>query len=211
MSETMRDRILDATGRLLGRLGYQKMTMEDIAHEAGIGKRTIYLHFPSKEEVALSRIDRIVDQLEGRLRAIAESTESPAERIRRMLAERVLYRFDSVRDYFHSIDEIFRSLRSPYMARRERYLAREAAIFAEVLAEGHAAGEFDCDDPLTTAGTLLLATNALLPASMSVRELGEREEVEARVGRIADLLLDGLRRRETPVPSRRRRTRAIQA
>jgi hypothetical protein len=30
---------------------------------------------------------------------------------------------------------------------------------------------------------------------MSVRELGRREEVEARAARIADLLLDGLRRR----------------
>jgi AcrR family transcriptional regulator len=211
MSETMRDRILDATERLLGRLGYQKMTMEDIAREAGIGKRTIYLHFPSKEEVALSKIDRTVDRLADRLRAIATSREAPAERVRRMLAERVLYRFDSVRDYFHSIDEIFRSLRPAYMARRERYFAREAAIFAEILAEGRAAGELDCDDPLATAGTLLLATNALLPSSMSVRELGEREQVEARVSRIADLLLDGLRRRAKPVPSRRRRARSIRA
>ena len=39
MSGSTRDLILDATERLLGRLGYQKTTMEDIAREAGIGKR----------------------------------------------------------------------------------------------------------------------------------------------------------------------------
>jgi len=33
-SERMRDQILDATERLLGRLGYQKTTMDDIAVEA---------------------------------------------------------------------------------------------------------------------------------------------------------------------------------
>ena len=50
----MRDRILDATERLLGRLGYQKTTMDDIAIEAAIGRRTIYLHFAGKEAVALA-------------------------------------------------------------------------------------------------------------------------------------------------------------
>ena len=36
----MRDKILDATERLLSRYGYAKMTVEDIAREAGIGKGT---------------------------------------------------------------------------------------------------------------------------------------------------------------------------
>jgi AcrR family transcriptional regulator len=211
MSESMRGRILDATERLLGRLGYQKMTMEDIAHEAGIGKRTIYLHFPSKEEVALSRIDRMADRLEQRLRAIATSDDAPTSRVRKMLIERVLYRFDCVRGYYHSLDEIFQSLRPAYMVRRERYFNQEATVFAEVLAEGHTVGEFDCDNALATARILIIATNALLPSNMSVRELGEREEVEAQVSRIAELLLHGLRRREASIPIRERRTRAIHA
>jgi AcrR family transcriptional regulator len=209
MSEAMRDRILDATARLLGRLGYEKMTMEDIAREAGIGKRTIYLHFPSKAEVALARIDRMVDRLEERLRAIALSDDTFTFRVRRMLVERVLYRFDSVRDYYQSLDDLFRSLRPAYLARRDRYFAREAAVFVEVLARGRAAGEFACDDLLTTANTLVLATNALLPSTMSAQELGRREEVEVQVNRIAELLLDGLRRRETPAPNRRSPSRRI--
>src|SRR6516225_5249986 len=85
MAEDMRNRILDATERLLARLGYQKTTMDDIAREAGIGKRTIYLHFPSKEEVALGSIDRIVERLKERLQTLALSGESPAERLRQML------------------------------------------------------------------------------------------------------------------------------
>ena len=42
----MRDRILDSAERLLDRLGYQKMTVDDIAREAGVGRRTIYLALP---------------------------------------------------------------------------------------------------------------------------------------------------------------------
>jgi len=44
----VRDAILDAAERLLARYGYRKMTMDDLASEAGIGKGTTYLHFPSK-------------------------------------------------------------------------------------------------------------------------------------------------------------------
>ncbi len=198
MSEPMRDRILDAAERLLARLGYQKTTMDDLAREAGISKRTIYLHFPGKEEVTLSTIDRIVERLLALLGDRAASGGSPAERVRAMLRIRVMFRFDSVRDYYQGIDDLFRSIRPAYMARRARYFEDEAAVFAAVLAEGRDDGTFDIDDPTTAAHTLLLATNALLPSALSTRELGERAEVEARAGRIADLLLNGLRRRDPP-------------
>jgi Tetracyclin repressor-like, C-terminal domain len=126
----------------------------------------------------------------------------------------VLFRFDSVRDYYHSIDEIFRSLRMVYMERRARYFAEEAAIFARVLAAGQAAGAFAIDDPEATAATLLLATNALLPSSLSTRELGERTDVKDRAARIADLILKGLCAREPGATPRRRakaRTRQTSA
>ncbi len=43
------DRILDAAGELLLRLGYRKVTVEDVARRAGIGKGTIYLHWRTKD------------------------------------------------------------------------------------------------------------------------------------------------------------------
>jgi AcrR family transcriptional regulator len=194
----MRDRILDATERLLGRLGYQKTTMDDIAIEADIGRRTIYLHFAGKEAVALATIDRIVDRLLDRLAKIAGAELSWEARLRRMLAERVLFRFDSVREYFHSIDEIFRSLRPAYMARRAQYFESEAAIFSRVLAGGDAAGEFAIDDPQLCADVLLLATNSLLPSALSTKELGRRTEIEARVARIAQMLIAGILKHHQP-------------
>ena len=60
-TRTVRDAILDATDDLLIKFGYKKMTIDDLAREVGIGKGTVYLHFPSKEEIALSHIDRIIE------------------------------------------------------------------------------------------------------------------------------------------------------
>ena len=191
----LRNAILDAAERLLAHYGYQKMTMDDLAREAGIGKGTTYLHFPSKQEVVLCSIDRIVERLLERLRAVAAADAPPAEKVRQLLRTRVLFRFDSVKDYSQGLDDVLRALRPAYLARRRRYFAAEAAVIADVLRQGQGSGTFTVEDPLAAAHTLLLATNALLPYSLSRRELGQRREVEQQVDRIAGLLLNGLRRR----------------
>ncbi|ALG10652.1 hypothetical protein AOZ06_30490 [Kibdelosporangium phytohabitans] len=49
--ERRTDRILDAAGELLLRFGYRKVTIEDIARRAGIGKGTVYLHWRTKQEL----------------------------------------------------------------------------------------------------------------------------------------------------------------
>jgi len=191
--EAVRESILDATDRLLARFGYRKMTVEDIAAEAGIGKGTIYLHFSSKEEVVLSHVDRIVDRLKQQhLAVIARSKHTALERIRQMLLARVLFRFDSIQHYTQSLNDLLAALRPGLLARRARYFEEEAQIFAEVLADGRASREFEIENEKAAARALLEATNGLLPYSLSTTELGEREEVERRATAIADLLLRGL-------------------
>ena len=191
-SEDVRGEILDAADHLLARYGYKKMTMDDLAQEVGIGKGTIYLHFSSKEELVLSHIDRIIDRLKERLSAIARSDATVAIRLRLMLITRVLFRFDSVQHYSQSLNDLLAVLRPSLLARREGYFEEEARIFAEVLEEGRRAQVFGFADALTTAQTLLLATNSLLPYSLSTRELGEREELKEKTAHIADLILEGL-------------------
>ncbi|MEO3794696.1 helix-turn-helix domain-containing protein [Nonomuraea sp. B10E15] len=45
------DRILDAAGELLLRHGYRKVTVDDIAARAEVGKGTVYLHWRTKHEL----------------------------------------------------------------------------------------------------------------------------------------------------------------
>src|SRR4051812_35642721 len=94
-----RDAILVAADRLLGKYGYKKMTIEDLANEVGIGKGSVYLHFDSKEEIALSHVDGIIDRIKGKLRQIAAKDLPVEDRLADMLVARVIYRFDSVQHY----------------------------------------------------------------------------------------------------------------
>ena len=191
--EDVKDLVLDAADRLLARYGYKKMTVDDLAMEVGIGKGTIYLHFSSKEEIVLSHVDRTVARLLERLEEIVRSNDAPSAQIKEMLIARVMMRFDSVQHYTESLSDVLRSLRSPLLKRREGHFDAEAEIFARVLREGERANVFGRqEDRLETAHALLLATNTLLPFSLSAQELGERDEVEKKASKIADLLLEGL-------------------
>ncbi|NOT47461.1 MAG: TetR/AcrR family transcriptional regulator [Acidobacteria bacterium] len=193
--KTNRDAILDATDRLLARSGYKKMSIDDLAKEVGIGKGSVYLHFESKEEIALSHIDRIIERLKNNLTEIATRDASCEKKLRAMLFERVMFRFDSVQHYSQSLNELLASLRPRLLERRKRYFEEEAQIFAGVIEEGKKLGIFDAKSPAEIAGSLIDATNALLPYSLSAYELGERSELETKAKQVADLLLHGLVKR----------------
>lgn len=193
--KSTRDAILDATDRLLAKYGYKKMTIDDLAAEVGIGKGSVYLHFSSKEEIALSHIDRIIDRLTKSLVEIAESRGSVDSRLRNMMVQRVLFRFDSVQHYSQSLNELLANLRPRLLERRHKYFEVEASLFATVLEEGKKAGVFGIKDSLAAAHALLDATNALLPYSLSAYELGERSEIKRKTLNVADLILNGLRKR----------------
>jgi AcrR family transcriptional regulator len=193
--KTTRDAILDATDRLLAERGFKKMTIDDLADEVGIGKGSVYLHFDSKDEIALSHIDRIIERLKNNLSEIAASRGAPDTRLRKMILERVLFRFDSVQHYSQSLNELLASIRPRLLDRRRRYFHEESALFLRVLDEGKKSGTFAIRDARAAAEAVLDSTNALLPYSLSAYELGERADLVKKASNVADLILNGLRKR----------------
>lgn len=191
--KTTRDAILDATDLLLARSGYKKMTIDDLAREVGIGKGSVYLHFPSKEEIALSHIDRIIDRLKDKLHKVSGESMAPPEKLAKMLSTRVLFRFDSIQHYSQSLNELLGYLRPQLLDRRRKYFEEEAKILAKVVSEGQTTGDFIDGDPLDMARTLVIATNSLLPYSLSAFELGDRKILTKTTKKLADLLIRGLR------------------
>jgi AcrR family transcriptional regulator len=188
----LRTRVLDAADRLLARYGYRKMTVDDIAAEAGIGKGSVYLAFASKEEVALSCIDRMVDGLLAELRAIASESRPHLERLRKMLILRVMHRVDYARTHAGSMDAMLAAVRPAFLARRERHFAAEVEVLSALLEAARRAGAARAVEARSAAVALVTATNALLPYSLSVAELGRRAEIERRTGALAELLVQGI-------------------
>lgn len=190
--EEVRESILDAADRLFPRYGYKKTTMDDLAQEAGIGKGTIYLYFTSKEEVALSCVERLQAHIREQLSAIAHSDDTVVERLRRMLVARVVLKAESVRSLTHTYDEVIAALRSAVREHRARLIEADAQMFAAVLLQGKHLGVFAVEDAYQIAHTLLQATNALMPSCLTAEEVQDLETLRMRALRLADLLLYGL-------------------
>jgi len=71
------ERVLDAAADLLVRWGYQRVTVEDVARHAGIGKGTVYLHFRTKDALFLTVLLRSHHHVVARMadRMAAEPAE----------------------------------------------------------------------------------------------------------------------------------------
>ncbi len=82
--EMREEAILDAAHQLLGRLGYEEMTMDAVAAEVGIAKASLYKHFASKERLAARTMTRLFERTVIRLRAIDGKLEA-GEKLRIML------------------------------------------------------------------------------------------------------------------------------
>jgi AcrR family transcriptional regulator len=66
------ERVLDAAADLVLRWGYKRVTIEDVAKHAGIGKGTVYLHFRNRAALFTSVLARdslaMTDQMLDRMR-----------------------------------------------------------------------------------------------------------------------------------------------
>ena len=65
-----RQRIEETALRLFTTEGYSRITTDHIAHEAGLGKATLYRYFPSKEALMMACIDDFTTRIELETEAI---------------------------------------------------------------------------------------------------------------------------------------------
>ena len=59
LKQRKREAILDAAVREFGTCGFDNTTMDRIAEVANVSKRTVYNHFPSKEDLFKAIVDRL--------------------------------------------------------------------------------------------------------------------------------------------------------
>jgi AcrR family transcriptional regulator len=79
--------IVDAASRLFLAPGPGRVSMDDLARELGMSKKTIYRHFPDKHSLITAVLDRQFGAIERTLVAAAEHSEDKpfGERIQRFL------------------------------------------------------------------------------------------------------------------------------
>src|SRR5262245_30890123 len=78
-----REEILDVAARLFARHGYSETDTQVIADALQVGKGTIYRYFPSKQELFLAAVDRVMHKLREQIDAEVAGIDDALARIER--------------------------------------------------------------------------------------------------------------------------------
>jgi TetR/AcrR family transcriptional regulator len=83
--------ILQAAEEQFSRFGYAKVTMEEIAEQAGLGKASLYYYHSTKEELFHAVLHKKFAEFEVPVQRLLESDAPVPERIRQYVKERHIF------------------------------------------------------------------------------------------------------------------------
>ncbi len=77
----MKEKILDKAAEMFLNLGFKSVTMDDIAIELGISKKTIYQHFTTKNDLVASVTFYVFESINNGISFIREAADNPIEEL----------------------------------------------------------------------------------------------------------------------------------
>ncbi len=182
--------IIKAAGTIFKRFGFNKSSMADIALEARKGRRTIYTHFATKEEVFKAVIDKEVRALVKKLEKICKKEISPEEKLRAYMHARMgavkeltVY-YDALRQDMLNNMGIIENL-------REEYDATEVSLIQGILDEGNKKKLFAINDTRLIAEAVVIAAKCFeLPIFMGRSGYDHRPLIDPLI----EILYNGIKR-----------------
>jgi AcrR family transcriptional regulator len=81
-----RQRLIDATAQVLGEVGADRLTMDMVARRADTATRTVYNHFPTRQDLLAAVYADLLQTNRETVRLEVAETGEPAERLRQFVA-----------------------------------------------------------------------------------------------------------------------------
>ncbi len=183
-----RKQVLEEAARLFSTKRFDEVLMDDIAHQAGVGKGTIYTYFADKEELYFAVVFEGIRRLNEQLQRKAEHLQDPEAELRRMVHAIVSF-FSRNRFFFRLMaheDSEGGKGKNRKRWRAEQSIQREA--IEAVLQNGAEQGFFSIEHPQVEAAIL-----RGMVRSMMIHAKGL--SVEAMVNTIMRVFLQGVRKK----------------
>lgn len=110
--ETMKEQqIIIAAKRLLGKYGYKRVSMDEIAREAGVTKKTVYSYFKNKEEFLKYFLNEEVQNMKKIVEDTEEEDKSFFENLHKTICE--IIKYTQKRNFLQIIMEESESFKNP--------------------------------------------------------------------------------------------------
>mgnify|MGYP004464534357 FL=1 len=105
------EQIIAAARRLFNRYGFKKVSMDEIAREAGVTKKTIYMYFSSKEELLKYFIQEEIINMKSIVEEVENKKMDFYETVNEAIYKLLKYKKD--RDFLSIIAEEAELLKNP--------------------------------------------------------------------------------------------------
>jgi len=197
-SISTRNAIIEAAHEQVYKVGFRKMSMEDIAHAAGLSRAAIYLHFKDKADLIIAVMKWMGAVDLEHLKSIARQKGSNSEKAREFLREHILVKMHRCQKVSSSLDELFTYVRQAFLNYRVEMNRQVAGVLTEILIQGRMDREFIFDDAYRTAETLVYTTLSFMPYSLSNEELGDLDLITEKLDAVIDM---GLRSISAKTPA----------
>jgi AcrR family transcriptional regulator len=134
-----REEILDAAVRLFSERGYSDTDTQILADRLKIGKGTLYRYFPSKRELFLAAVDRVIRRMREVVDASMVGIDDPLDRIAHAIRAYLCFYADNPPYVELLIQEraLFKDRKKPtYFEYRDANIERWHAVYRALIAEG---------------------------------------------------------------------------
>ena len=174
-----RQRILAAATAVFEKRDFHQVLVSEVASRAGVGKGTVYLYFPTKDELHRGALEASLERVALEVEAAADQDAPAGEVLRQIVV--VILRFFWRRPHLLTLVQRYEQ-RRPRRAteRRQRVMRAVERVLARHRIGGGASGR-----RLAVAFLLGLARAGIL-------EHGADDRPEAVAARIVDLYLHGI-------------------
>lgn len=163
----IKKRIREAAGHKFIQHGFSKVTMEEIAEELGMSKKTLYQHYDSKMVLLKELVSHKVGECNGFMCGLT-GTENMTfvEKLKKML-EFVGSLYSSFNKHF--VDDMRKHAPEVWKVIDEHRRKHIVEEFSQIIREGVAKGKFrsDVDEKLTTTIMLTLVENLINPEKLA--------------------------------------------
>ena len=179
--------ILEEAARLFSAKRFDEVLMDDIAHQAGVGKGTIYTYFADKEELYFAVVFEGIRRLNEQLQRKANRQQNPEDELRRIVHAIVSF-FSQNRFFFRLMSQEDGKSEGGRGENRKRWREErriQLTAIETVLQNGAEQGVFSVENPK-------VETAILRDMVRSVMIHAKGMSVEAMVDTIMRIFLQGV-------------------
>lgn len=163
-------RIVEAARRQFTSLGFSRTTMDDIAAELGMSKKTLYASFPSKEALVAAIMETKIAEVRTGMHALVDDTTFPVmDRAHRMMAFIVRQMGEISPAFLRDLERHLPALYARIETVRAEILPQ---VWGKLLADGAAEGLVRREFDAAFVSEMMLATARDLMRPDSLDRLG---------------------------------------